>query len=182
MHAAQKAVRDLDRKSTIGGQTIHLRSTALNDIELSQKIKESIEEFTACSGREKGWTDLSIDARCEKIGLVLGSKILTPLHWARFAVYRHSSEILHGTFFSATFFMGLTDPAGAPASPKEWLTRIAGQHLMLLMATMLSLLAVAKAVSATFDTPDLATQSEQQLTDLRTAPFFRGESNDTNNI
>jgi hypothetical protein len=181
-HAAQKAIRDLDRKSTVGDQTIHLRSSALDGLRLPQEVEESIDEFTALSGREKGWTDLSIDARCERVGQVLGSEVLTPLHWARFAVYRHSSEILHGTFFSAVFFMGLTEPTGAPASPKEWLGRISGQHLMILMAAVLSLLAVARAVNATFGTPDLVVQAERQMTDLKAAPFVRGEGQETNDV
>lgn len=181
-HAAQKAIRDLDRKSTVGNQTIHLRSAALSGLKLPQEVEERINEFTARSGRENGWTDLSIDERCERIGQVLGGNVLTPLHWARFAVYRHSSEILHGTFFSAAFFMGLTEPTGAPANPAQWLNRISGQHLMLLMSTALSLLAVARAVNATFSTPDLVAQAERQMTDLKAAPFFRGESKETNDV
>jgi hypothetical protein len=181
-HASQKAIRDLDRKSTVGDETIDLRSAALSNLKLPQEVEDSIAEFTSLSGREKGWTDLNIDARCKRISHVLGGKVLTPLHWARFAVYRHSSEILHGTFFSAAFFMGLTEPTGPPASPKEWLNRISGQHLMLLMSTVLSLLAVARAVNATFDTPDLIIQAERQMSDLKAAPFFRGESKETNDV
>ncbi len=171
-HAQQKAVRDLDRESSVGGQTIRLRFSATQALEVPDELAKSIDEFTARSGRERGWTDLSIDARCEKVGRILGANVLTPLHWARFAVYRHSSEILHGTFFSAVFFMGLTDPKGAPATVDEWLERIASQHLMVLMAAVLALVAVAKAVSATADAPELATQAERHINDLRTAPFF----------
>ena len=171
-HAEQKAVRDLDRESSVGGQTIRLRSAAREALRFPGELAESIDEFTARSGREKGWTDLSVDARCERVGQVLGDKVLTPLHWARFAVYRHSSEILHGTFFSAVFFLGLTDPKGAPTSPDDLLDRISGQHLMILMAAVLSLVAVAKAVDAIFGVPELAVQAERHLADLRTAPFF----------
>lgn len=171
-HAEQKAVRDLDRESSVGGQTIRLRSAAREALRFPGELAESIDEFTARSGREKGWTDLSVDARCERVGQVLGDKVLTPLHWARFAVYRHSSEILHGTFFSAVFFLGLTDPKGAPTSRDDLLDRISGQHLMILMAAVLSLVAVAKAVDAIFGVPELAVQAERHLADLRTAPFF----------
>ncbi len=171
-HAQQKAVRDLDRKSSIGDQTIHLRFAATEAAKMPEGLKKSMDEFTSSSGREKGWIDLSIDARCESIGEALGAKILTPLHWARFAVYRHSSEILHGTFFSAVFFMGLTDPKGSPTSVNNWIEQIAGQHLMVLMAAVLALVAVAKAVAATASTPELASQAERHIQDLRTAPFF----------
>lgn len=171
-HAQQKAVRDLDRKSSVGGQTIRLAFSAAEAIEIPEELAKSIDEFTSRSGREKGWIDLSIDARCERVGQVLGARVLTPLHWARFAVYRHSSEILHGTFFGAVFFMGLNDPEGAPPSLDQWIERIARQHLMVLMAAVLALVAVAKAVATTADAPELATQAERHIQDLRTAPFF----------
>jgi hypothetical protein len=171
-HAQQKAVRDLDRKSSIGEQTIHLRFADIDTSNMPDELEKSINEFTSRSGREKGWINLSIDARCEKVGEVLGPKILTPLHWARFAVYRHSSEILHGTFFSAVFFMGLTDPKGPPKSLNKWIEQIASQHLMVLMATVLALVAVAKAVAATVSIPEIDSQAEQHIQDLRTAPFF----------
>jgi len=171
-HAQQKAARDLDRKSSIGDQTIHLRFADVEASRMPEELEKSVNEFTFSSGREKGWIDLSIDARCEKVGEVLGAKILTPLHWARFAVYRHSSEILHGTFFSAIFFMGLTDPKGPPKSLKKWIEQIANQHLMVLMATVLALVAVAKAVAAILSIPELASEAECHIQDLRTAPSF----------
>jgi len=171
-HAQQKAVRDLDRESSVGDQTIRLGYSASEAHRLPEELIASIDEFTSRSGREKGWVDLSIDARCERVGQILGSKVLTPLHWARFAVYRHSSEILHGTFFSAVFFMGLTDPTGGPSSPDEWLERIAGQHLMLIMAAVLALMAVTKSIDAIFGAKDLVSKAERYLDDLRTAPFF----------
>lgn len=181
-HANQKAVRDFDRQSTVGGQTIQLRSSVLDDLKVPKELQESMDEFTAGSGREKGWTDLSIDRRCERVRDVLGSEVLTPLHWARFAVYRHSSEILHGTFFSAVFFMGLTEPTGAPASPGEWLGRISGQHLMILMSAVLSLLAVARGVNATFDSPRLAVEAEGYLADLKQAPFLSEKGQEGNDV
>lgn len=122
-HAQQKTLRDQNRTSRIGDQEIRLYFQAMEVIEAPEELKESLVEFTSRSGREKGWTDLSIDSRCERVGLVLGPKILTPLHWARFAVYRHSSEILHGTFFGVCFFTGLTDPAGPPASANRGLRK-----------------------------------------------------------
>lgn len=171
-HANQKAFRDLDRRSAIGNQNIRLCFSTGGELEVPEEIVKNIEEFTARSGREKNWTDLNIDARCEKIERKFGDKVLTPLHWARFLVYRHSSEILHGTFFGVAFFCGLTDPKGAPATVDEFLERIAGQHLMVLLATVLSQAAVVKAVSALTDVPELATLAEGHIKDLKKVPFF----------
>lgn len=102
--------------------------------------------------------------------------MLTSLHWARFAVYRHSSEILHGTFFGAAFFLGVTDPAGPPRSPEQLLARIAGQHLMVLLAGALSVDAVVRAVHAAFDVPELLQATHDLMTEMGRAPFFAGPS------
>ncbi len=177
-HAHQKAVRDLQRDSSVGSQTIRLRSSTTERMEVPAELLDDLADFTSTSGREKAWVDLSIDARCEKVEEVLGEKVLTPLHWARFAVYRHSSEILHGTFFGSAFFMGITDPGGAPESPRDWLIRISGQHLMVLMAAILALVAVARAISMTADTPEPAKQADKCVKDLGQAPFF-GEDGET---
>jgi hypothetical protein len=176
-HAYQKAFRDLSRESSVGDQTIRLRFMTEETIQPPPGLLKSIDEFTSRSGREKGWTDLSIDARCEKVGQILGNQVLTPLHWARFAVYRHSSEILHGTFFSAAYFMGLTDPTGGPSNLDEWIDRIAGQHLMILLAAVLALIAVTKAVDAIFGARNLVTKANRYLDELKRVPFFTSREN-----
>jgi len=94
------------------------------------------------------------------------------LHWARFAVYRHSSEILHGTFFSALYFQGLTLPNGPPASVDEFLEHVASNLFMVLMAAAVSLGAVTNAVSQFTNVPELAKLGEDILKDFETTPFL----------
>lgn len=171
-HAKQKLFRDLDRKSTIGGQTIRLKFGGQGNLEMPSHISEMISEFTSRSGRELSWTGLSIDARCEEIGRKLGEQVLTLLHWARFAIYRHSSEVLHGTLFGALFFLGLTDPNGTPTSASDWLARIAQQNLMILMSADLAIIAVLRAVASSLDVPHLAVSANNLMGELRAAPWF----------
>lgn len=171
-HAKQKFFRDLERESTIGGQTIRLKFGGQGKLEMPGDIPEMISEFTARSGRERGWTDLSVDARCEEVGRKLGEQVLTPLHWARFAVYRHSSEVLHGTLFGALFFLGLTDPTGPPTSASDWLARIAQQNLMILMSAALAIIAVLLALASSLDAPHLAVSANNLMGELRTVPWL----------
>ena len=171
-HSQQKAFRDLDRNSSIRDQTIRIRFLKEGELEIPEELAKNIKEFTTKSGREKDWTDLSINARCERIDQIFGKKVLTPLHWARFAVYRHSSEILHGTFFSAVYFMGLALPNGPPPTVDKFLEHIASNHLMVLMAAAVSLGAVTNAVSEITNVPELAKLGEDHLKDLETAPFL----------
>ncbi len=171
-HAKQKFFQDIERESAIGGQTIRLAFRGQGGLEMPTDIPEMISEFTSRSGREKGWTDLSVDARCEEVGRKLGEQILTPLHWARFAVYRHSSEVLHGTLFGALFFLGLTDPAGPPTSAPDLLDRIAQQNLLILMSAALAVTAVLRALAASLDVPHLAVSANNLINELHAAPWL----------
>lgn len=171
-HAKQKVFRDLERESAIGDQTIRLKFGGQGELEMPSDIPDMISEFTARSGREKGWTDLSVDARCEEVGRKLGEQVLTPLHWARFAVYRHSSEVLHGTLFGALFFLGLTDPNGPPTSASDWLARIAQQNLMILMSAALAITAVLRALALSLDVPYVAVSANNLMDELRAAPWL----------
>ncbi len=171
-HAKQKVFRDLERESAIGDQTIRLKFGGQGELEMPSDIPGMISEFTARSGREKGWTDLSVDARCEEVGRKLGEQVLTPLHWARFAVYRHSSEVLYGTLFGALFFLGLTDPNGPPTSASDWLARIAQQNLMILMSAALAITAVLRALALSLDAPYVAVSANNLMDELRAAPWL----------
>jgi hypothetical protein len=60
-------------------------------------------------------------------------------------VYRHSSEVLHGTLFGAMHFFGMTSPAGEPRTLPQAKDYIGQQRMMILLATVLALLAVIEA-------------------------------------
>jgi len=148
-HARQKSYRDLKRESVVGDNIIWLFHTGASDPENIEGLREAIDEFTSAAGREKGWTDLSVDARMARVGSRFGESVITPLHWARFAVYRHSSEILHGTLFGALYFFGHTTPK-RPSSVEEFTESLGQQHMMILLACILALSAVVKCFHAAY--------------------------------
>ncbi len=143
-HARQKAYRDMERRSRIGNSAICLQYAQRPHPSTVAGLEEEMAEFTSRQGREISWTEESIDERIESAGRDLGDTVLTPLHWARFAVYRHSSEILHGSLFSALYFFGLTQSRG-PRSVSEAVEFCGEQQMLLLLATGLSLQAVTAA-------------------------------------
>ena len=51
---------------------------------------------------------------------------------------------------------------------------------MILMAAVLSVIAVAKAIDAVFGAQHLVVQAERHLADLRAAPFFRESGHSDN--
>jgi hypothetical protein len=152
-HARQKSFRDLDRRSEVGESVIGLSfeprpvpgpfaSGPETDLETD------VQEFTSRTGREKGWTDLSIDQRIAIAGGE-AKDVLSSLHYARFMIYRHSSEILHGTLFGAMFFHGYTFPL-RPKSLEGYFESIGAQHMQILMGTVLAVSAVLERFHRTY--------------------------------
>lgn len=103
-HMRQKRWRDLNRKADIGGTSFtvsrYIGLTA-NDL---PGLPEALQEYTNKRGGEvRDWTTASIEMRiaaiserCKRAGLCFGAAI--------FAVYRPSSELLHGTYYGVNYF------------------------------------------------------------------------------
>lgn len=172
-HARQKSYKDLERESKIGGTVIRLAYSGIPDPLSLEKLQEDILEFTTRTGKEKGWVDSSIDERIKIAGQKLGGSILTSLHFARFMIYRHSSEVLHGTLFSALHFFGMTLPTNQPRTQDEMAESI-GQHLMLILhATILVLSSIVEAFHRAYGFLALFDKSKLLLNSLREIEYFR---------
>ena len=179
-HARQKSFRDLERKSTIGNSVIKLAFSSKPRPESIEGLQEDIDEFTSQTGREKGWIDLSVDERILEAGKVIGSSIATLLHWSRFAVYRHSSEILHGTLFGAMYFLGLTQPGiKFGKSIDGFKDSIAQQHIMVLLATQFALFAIVESFHMAYGFSKGIEQSEALLAELKSIPLLNTEGETT---
>ena len=172
-HARQKSWRDLNRESVIGDSIIRLFYDEAPDP--STRLRQEIDEFTAQSGREKSWIDLSVDERIARIGQKLGQSIVTSLHWARFAVYRHSSEILHGTFFGVLYFFGQTIP-GRAGSSRESREFVAQQNLMIILSCVLAQSAIVESFHAAYGFSRAVQDSKRIVEGLRKLPYMQGRS------
>ena len=174
-HAHQKSLRDLSRRSEVGGQTIQLEWSGVDGLDIPEELQAAVEEYTTRSGGERTqWTQENINARIARVGEKLSEPAMTSLHWARFAVYRHSSEILHGTLFGVMFFMGQTAPGKtAPKGPSEWLAKIAEMHLMILLATSLAIRGVAEALEAALGLPQVGDHARSAFLPMTRVPSFQ---------
>jgi len=169
-HTRQKAYRDLERESQIGDNRIQLLYTGKPDPATIDGLEEELAEFETKSGQEKQqWVDANVDKRIESVGIVLGEPVLSDLHFARFAVYRHSSEVLHGTHFGVHHCFGLT----LPREKNDPLNRMGDNHMVILMAANLTISAVANAFHKSYGFP----VAEKHSLDLWNAtgeiPYFR---------
>ena len=138
-HARQKAFRDLERESKIGNSVIKIVHTGRPNPTTVPGLQEEIEEFTSNSGREKNWIDENIGERIAAVGKHQGETIQNRLHTAHTMVYRHSSEVLHGSLFSALHFFGATEPSGQPRTLGKLAERIGQQHMMILFAANIAM-------------------------------------------
>jgi len=169
-HARQKAFTDLERESRIGPSIIRVACDPRVDLDSVPELKADLAEFTSRKGREKDWVDASLDDRIRVAGEKLGDSVLTQLHFARFLVYRHASEILHGTLFGVLHFYGLTGPGAWNLGRSA--ENVGQQHMGLLMAVGLALDAVVEGFHVEYGF-DWAHRRSQQLTDtLLSIPYL----------
>lgn len=158
-HANQKSYQDLCRESTVGNSRIRLDFPGRVDLAQFPHLQAQIAEFTSRAGREKGWVDSSIDERTAVVGARFGEDVLSQLHFARFMIYRHSSEIVHGTYFGCAYFLGLTSPKVA-TNIDEFVEQVGQQHMMVLMACGFAIASVLEVIHAAYRFPWLMDQTK----------------------
>ena len=116
-------------------------------------LSEALDEYTNKRGREvRDWTPATIEERinavterCKRAGICLGAAV--------FAIYRPSSELLHGTYYGVNYFwQGSRErPArGRAAFDDLWLL----EHFTTLLSAMFfGASGAIIAVATTFDLP-----------------------------
>lgn len=165
-HMRQKRWRDLSRDANIGGW----RMIVSLDVGLTADdfpgLPEALEEYTNKRGREvREWTPASIEERidavterCKRAGLCFGAAV--------FAIYRPSSELLHGTYYGVNYFwQGSCDrPARTrPALDHLWLLE---HFVTLLTATFFAASGGIDTMATVFNLPDHAKRQDQLAQDL----------------
>lgn len=172
-YVRQKSYRDLDRESKIGNYIIKLAYSGRPDVSSIDDLQTDIQEFASRSGLEKGWTSLSIDKRIELAGKSVGDSVSNNLHFARFMVYRHSSEILHGTLFGVLYFLGLTSPKSKSYTKHDFLENIGQQHMLILFATILAINAVVESFGKEYGFDWVNEKSKELMSLLSEIPYLR---------
>jgi len=165
-HGRQKRWRDLHREGVVGGDLMisveRKLDPTMDDI---PGLAEDLQEFTTKKGAEvRDWTPLNIQERIDVIhasspeaGRLLGAAI--------FAIYRPSSELLHGTFYGVNYFwQGSRDTVVASAADFDrlWVE----EHFITLASTLL--FAASGAVEAVAAAQGWTAHIERQRSILRT--------------
>jgi hypothetical protein len=174
-HAMQKAHRDLARKSTINGKAIDLKFTG--SVILKAETQAALDAFTSKKGREiTSWTPETTLGQIVVIDSKFGTPVGEILHFALLAIYRHSSEIAHGTYFGALFSLGMTSPDGPPETPKKLEKRQRENMCMILQMLGMSLSATIEALAASLPLQDILQSSRGLIKQLRDEPWVQAGS------
>ena len=168
-HALQKAYRDLSRELDISGRKLMLKWNGEVKSDSNPELQAALAEFTSKKGREiTSWTPETVQEQIETIDARYGKRISTNLQFALMSIYRHASDIAHGTFFGALFALGLTSPSGPPKSPEELQIHQRQNLSMLLMmlglATSALIMVLAEEISSL---ANLVAESEKAVVELQ---------------
>jgi hypothetical protein len=125
-HAFQKSYRDLKRSGSVGGFTLKIERTSLPRIDEIPGLSDAMAEFTGSRGQElSSWTPLNISSRIDAVRHICENSALC-LAGATTSVYRHSSEILHGTYFGVVHFWSAS---GSRATTRTRFNEVWREHL-----------------------------------------------------
>ena len=167
-HALQKSYRDLSREMTINDRLLKFQHHGHRQPAEVPGVAEALEEFSTRAGKEqRRWTSENLREQVEAIDRAYGPYVSDSLVFALVAIFRHSSEITHGTYFGALFALGFTEPGGTPASPED-ITRRRNEHIgMLCLMLGLCIDSVIRVTDRVYPMQEALTASDEALAHVR---------------
>lgn len=164
-HANQKFFRDRDRVSEIEGGW-RIQTAVDNGASIPPDVVEMMAKFTSKSGREKtSWIEESIEDKIAAIA-TMGDHFATfCIQQALMGIYRHSSEVLHGTYYGALFSLGLgiTPIPDKGSDPKPAVRRERCTIALHSAAEVLS--CTVRFAARAVDSPQFGIESQKALTE-----------------
>lgn len=170
-HALQKSFRDLNRDLEINQNKLTLKWTGEVELVSNPELRAALAEFTSRKGREiTSWTPATVKEQIEEIDTKYGHNISSGLQFGLVALYRHGSEIAHGTLFGALFSLGLTSPSRSETPEK--LQSYQRQNLsMVLMMLGLSISSLIGILAKEAGLQGLHEKSKQETQELKKEPW-----------
>jgi len=158
-HAMQKTYRDMMRRGEIGGLEFTISRDHIPRAEEVPGLTEALAEFTGRKGQElTDWTSASISDRIKEVRCV-SETAGTYLAGAVTSIYRHSSELLHGTYFGVIHFWRGSD---AVATSREAFDEKWEEHfLSIFNGLFFSVGAVITLYAQMFKLPEIGAAQRQ---------------------
>jgi hypothetical protein len=169
-HAMQRTYRDLYRINEIAGFRVGYAASSRPDLATHPELKEALDEFTRKNGKEiTSWTSLSLEERLDVIGKRFGLGTDLRLRLAFFKIYRHSSEIIHGTYYGNLYF--LCGPPAARDRPNDDLAVTTLEHLVGLEHALIGAIeATMTAASEVLSSPAYAAAARGVVNEMLKIP------------
>lgn len=165
-HAKQKALRNLVRAIELAGdQIFEYKARGAAEFLNDARHQEWLKEFTSKSGREiTSWTPENVQQRLEAAYLKFGDEKTRGLAFG-LLLYRHASEIAHGTLFGTLFSWGAMEPGSNLRCPEDIgkFRRRELRHLLKLVS--FSLESLIRVVCSVLEAPDTSISACQARTD-----------------
>lgn len=161
-HAKQKALRSLVRSVKIAEDEIFDYKAPSTDKFLCHPTHQDwLKEFTSKSGREiTSWTPENVQERLEAIYLKFGREPTIGMAFG-LLLYRHASEIAHGTLYGTLFSWGAMDPNAPLKSPGDIDSFRHKELRHLLKLVCFTLESVVRVAGEAFAIPDVALSARE---------------------
>jgi hypothetical protein len=170
-HAQVKAYRDLSREWDSGGWQMSMGYSASVPPEEAARLDAMAVEFTTPKGREKGWTAETLKQRLDAIATVFPGTAMISLNASAFNIYRHASEVIHGSYYSAVYFWGLTSPGrGAPRSKDDFKLTLLDHQFSVLMSVIFAYAGLIECFASYVGLPELWKGAGHALDRLKELP------------
>jgi len=179
-HAKQKALRDLERSIELAGRkVVSLRWEGSDEMLADPESQELLREFTSRSGREiTAWTPENVRQRLEVIQRHFGEDTVRGLAFG-LLLYRHASEIAHGTLYGALFSWGAMEPGGPPRSTEQMRSFRVEQTRLLLLLIGHTLESMNRILGQELGDPTLSMRATEVLSAYSARPRPRPEGHKT---
>jgi len=144
-YSTQKVVRKLDQSIQINDKSYTIKSGYQIDLDLSPKLKESVEKFTSKKSRREitRWSKSSLVTKLEIIdrNSIIRDKDFSILLIAFNSIYDDASEAMHATMYGCTFHYGGILPGQHSATDDECENEALQimRHLMVLSALLVNI-------------------------------------------
>lgn len=174
-HAEVRSYRDRDRKWVAGGMNVAASYSGELEPEVVARLEGLLPEFTSARWREKDWTDKSLKERLDATAEVFPNNALISLVTSAFNIYRHSSEVIHGSYFSALYFWGISTPGrGVPTTADELRSTMLDHQFSILMSTIFAFSGLVECFAAYTNQQSLREASNALLEKLSSLPVMAG--------
>lgn len=170
-HAEVKAYRDFNRSFKAGEMYFALTLAGELPSEEKARLDAMLPEFTSKKGFEKDWTDENMSQRLEAISKVFPNTAMISLSTSAFNIYRHASEVVHGSYFSAIFFWGLNSPTGTrPQTRDDLRATLLNHQFSVLMSAIFAYAGLVECFATYAAVPQLKVMADEQIARLHHLP------------